>query len=50
MDLTLQSIITKTNSWITLKKTHHFSELYVLDPAIQSCDTDQWIPYLTAVN
>ena len=43
MDLSLQS------SWITLKK-HITSVSCTLDPAIQSCDTGQWIPYLTAVN
>ena len=48
MDLSLQSI--KTNSWITVKK-HVTSMSCTLDQAaIQSCDTGQWIPYLTAVN
>ena len=48
MDLSLQSVI--TNSWITVKKHACTSVSCKLDPAIQSCDTGQWIPYLTAVN
>ena len=49
MDLSLQSI--KTNNWPAdnFKKTHHLSELYFW-AVIQSGDTGQQMPFLTAVN
>ena len=49
MDLSLQSI--KTNNWPAdnFKKTHHLNELYFW-AVIQSGDTGQQMPFLTAVN
>ena len=50
MDLSLLSII-KTNNWSAdnFKKTSHPMSC-TIGPAIQSGDTGQWIPFLTAVN
>ena len=49
MDLSLQSI--KTNNWSAdnLKK-HATSVSCTVEPTIQPGDTDQQIPFLTAVN
>ena len=48
MDLSLQSI--KTNNWPADNfKKHHLNELYFW-AVIQSGDTGQWMPFLTAVN
>ena len=49
MDLSLRSIKTKNWSADTLKK-HVTSISCTLEPVMQSGDTGQWIPFLTAVN
>ena len=49
MDLSLRSI--KTNNWSADNfKKHVTSMSCTLQPAIQSCDTGQWVPFLKAVN
>ena len=49
MDLSLRSI--KTNNWSADNvKKDVTSMSCTLQPAIQSCDTGQWVPFLKAVN
>ena len=49
MDLSLRSI--KTNNWSADNfKKHVTSISCTLQPAIQSCDTGQWVPFLKTVN
>ena len=49
MDLSLQSI--KTNNWSADNfKKHNTSMSCTIEPTIQSGDTGQRIPFLTAVN
>ena len=49
MDLSLRSI--KTNNWSADNvKKDVTSMSCTLQPAIQSCDTGQWVPLLKAVN
>ena len=49
MDLSRRSI--KTNNWSADNfKKHVTSMNCTLQPAIQSCDTGQWVPFLKAVN
>ena len=49
MDLSLQSI--KTNNWSADNfKKHNTSMSCTIEPTIQSGDTGQQIPFLTAVN
>ena len=49
MDLSLRSI--KTNNWSADNVKKHVTLMScTLQPAIQSCDTGQWVPLLKAVN
>ena len=50
MDLSLRSII-KTNNWLVDNLKRHVTSMSCkLEPMIQSGDTGQHIPFLTAVN